>query len=135
MALFTPVSRIKELYLDTGSVSHIHSSREETELPEHLVSMFEEGCVGLNNEQRVEFKQFLLRNKMSFEKISWQRLYYYAALLYAFFIALDQQLATIALIVWAVFSLINFNRLSLNKTRYLFLFPSMNARVDSIVFF
>lgn len=68
MALFTPVSRIKELYLDTGSVSHIHSSREETELPEHLVSMFEEGCVGLNNEQRVEFKQFLLRNKMSFAR-------------------------------------------------------------------
>ncbi|MCW5514645.1 O-antigen ligase family protein [Muriicola sp. Z0-33] len=64
-----------------------------------------------------------MRNKMSFEKISWQRLYYYAALLYAFFIALDQQLATIALIVWAVFSLINFNRLSLNKTRYLFLLP------------
>lgn len=60
---------------------------------------------------------------MSFEKFSWQRMYFYAALLYAFFIALDQQLATIALIVWAVFSLINFNKLSLNKTRYLLLLP------------
>ena len=62
-------------------------------------------------------------SKISFNKIEWRRMYFYAALLYAFLIALDQKLATIALIIWAVFSAINYNTHALNKTRYLLVLP------------
>ena len=52
-------------------------------------------------------------------------MYFYAALLYAFFISLDQKLATIALIIWAVFSILNYNKHGLNKTKYLLALPML----------
>ena len=58
-----------------------------------------------------------------FDKFEKQRAYFYTALLYSFSIALDQKFATIALILWAVFSLFNYNKSALNTSKQLLALP------------
>ncbi len=49
--------------------------------------------------------------------------YYYGALLYAFLVPFHQKAATLALILWAVLSLMNFDKSAIEKNRSLWLLP------------
>ena len=57
------------------------------------------------------------------EKFSFQKAHLYAALLYAVSISLHQKLATIALLLWAFISLVNFSVGALNKKGLLLALP------------
>ena len=49
--------------------------------------------------------------------------YYYGALIYAFLVPFHQKIATLALILWAVLSLMNFDKTAVVKDRLLLLLP------------
>ena len=53
-----------------------------------------------------------------------QQGFYYSALLYAFLIPFPQKIINIALIVWVVFSLFGFSRVTLVKNKFLWLLPA-----------
>ena len=55
--------------------------------------------------------------------LNFKKLYYYGALSYSFLIPFHQQAATIALILWAFFSVVTFNKKAIDKNYYLLLLP------------
>lgn len=54
-----------------------------------------------------------------------KRLYYYGALFYAFLIPFHQQAATIALILWALFSVFNYRAREINQNPLLWVLPTL----------
>lgn len=57
------------------------------------------------------------------QRIETKGLYKYGAFLYAFFIPLHQQLVTFALVLWVFFSIVNFNKGKIVKSRLLLILP------------
>lgn len=74
MALFTPVSRIGHTFNLNKSkdpvlqVNVAPISNMAATIPEHLNAVLERGCSHLNEEQKIKFKNFLLKNQECFAK-------------------------------------------------------------------
>lgn len=64
-------------------------------------------------------------NRVLMEKFEVRRTFFYAALLYSFLIPFNQKIATLALILWVLCALVNFQKEQLNKNKHLFLLPML----------
>lgn len=63
-----------------------------------------------------------------------QRGYYYGSLLYVFLISFPQQLVNAAIILWTIFTLLNFKRLQRQRTKSLWLLPAFYFSYFLVVF-
>ena len=73
IALFTPVSRVGPTVIlnncESDRVYHVVKiSMKNEAVPVHLQSVFKTGCRHLDDDQKVKFKNFLLKNKNCFAK-------------------------------------------------------------------
>ena len=58
-----------------------------------------------------------------FNNVNFHCLYFYGAITYVFFIPLGQKITSLAIVVWAVLSLINYDKKAINRTNYSFILP------------
>lgn len=74
MAIFTPVRRVEptvdleEVHTDGMGVSEVTPAKRRQVMPEHMIPVYQKGCVHLMESQNEEFKKFIIANQACFAR-------------------------------------------------------------------